>query len=72
MAQVSEKTLKRVRQESNQGTPETGVLKRSPAEREADMYQRLLLVAERNMPLLGASREEAHAAAVRLVALGEE
>ena len=31
------------------------------------MHQRLLLSAERNMPLLGASRDEARAAAERLV-----
>jgi hypothetical protein len=76
LAQVSERTIKRARQEANQGpqaASEAGVPQRSRKEREAEMYQRLLLSAERNMPLLGASRAEARAAAVRLVkALGEE
>lgn len=76
LAQVSERTLKRARQEANQGpqaAPEAGVPQRSRKEREAEMYQRLLLSAERNMPLLGASRAEARAAAERLVeTLGED
>jgi hypothetical protein len=73
VAQVSASTLKRARKEANQGQPKTGALERSPAERVAEMHQRLLLAAERNMPLLGASRAEARAAAVRLAeTLGKE
>jgi len=72
LAGVGERTIKRVRAkertEADQGPQAApGVPDRSRAERVAEMHQRLLLSAERNMPLLGASRAEARAAAERLV-----
>ena len=72
LAGVGERTMKRVRAkertEAGQGPASApGVPDRSRAERVAEMHQRLLLSAERNMPLLRASRDEARAAAERLV-----